>query len=478
MVMRGRFWRVPGVTVLFLMALFWQSLTISSLVFAATAQPGITLTSDSENIYLGDTIVLEVEAVGILGTLDISPLFRHADLIRETTGTRIAVIEERVVEVKLRRMEFLPRREGRLLLGPLQGDSTDGAVVSNTLAINVAPAIDTQWQPDESDLAIDVHLTSKLKSFDGLAQSSDFNAYVGQQIIVDIELRHQFPIAEEIIVLPSFAGFDVLPEYEEKRTLDNNTDKNTRLISWRYHLFAKRSGAIKLEPVQWSGTEIKSRTQRASFERQSKKTSIAIEPALHRSSWWLPASSVSISDQWSKDARELSAGDEIIRTITLSAENVLASHLPRIQPLESRAISSTLIKQTRHQQLINQQINASAEFTFRLVAQSPIPVFLDTVRVPWFDITSNTAREAIIPARRINVGLPDRADLLAELATSHSWLNRLTLRLRSQSQGFAFWHISLVALACLFLVLISCEVHHVFKKNQSGNAIKSHLPEL
>ena len=465
--------------------------------------PGLTLSIDSDTIYLGDSVVIEMEAVGILDIVDISSLFKDADLLRESSGTRIAVIQDRVMEVKLRRMEFIPRQEGQISFGPLQADSIDGEVTSNTVAVNVLPAITTQWQPDSDDLQISFTLSDTSGLSGSAAQQAPFTAYVGQHIIADISLKHKYPIADEQLTLPDFDGFDILPEYEMRRTVQimeaaetdsgedsasvtgegtdrganegtgNDTDSGTdaeldswRVIEWRYHLFAQRSGMQKIDGIVWRGLAIRSRTQRAEFVKQIPLQRLNIKPSAENVKWWLPASRLSLSDSWSKDPRELSAGDEVFRTITLTASDVLASHLPTIEPLESRAITSTAIEQTRDQTLSDGHIEATATFKFRLVAQSPIPVFLDTVRVPWYDPEESTLREAIIPARRINIGLPERADLLAELALDDQWLDTRLLELRSAASRFAFWHVSLAVLVLLAFTLLVRDIQLNIKQRR------------
>ena len=183
----------------------------SPQTLSAIVEPGIQLISDNEAIYLGDSIIIEVEAVGIPDTLDVSPLFKGADLIRETTGTRIAVINEKVIEVKLRRMEFLPKHEGMIYFGPLNAESIRGPVRSNTISINVLPPADTQWQPEENDL----QLSMVLSGDDGTRiDAAKFQPFIGQHLIADIVLKHYHPIAEEKLQLPAFDGFDVLTEFE------------------------------------------------------------------------------------------------------------------------------------------------------------------------------------------------------------------------------------------------------------------------
>lgn len=466
--------------------------------WATTVTAGITLTTDNESIYLGDTVVIEMEAVGMQDSVDITALFEEADLLRETIGTRIAVIEGKVVEVKLRRMEFLPRREGKIDFGPLQGESATGEAVSNVLNVEVLPASNEQWQPADDDLQISVMLWKSgedepykspgMSATTGTDTSTDtdvgkntpvdYSAYIGERIILDITLRHQHQIADERISLPDFEGFDVLNEYELRRTVateavpstvtsknPNQTDKliedetrDWRIITWRYHLFAQRSGPLSIDAVSWSGLAVRSRTQRAEFTQRTNPVLLQIKPALPEMTWWFPSTEVSLSESWSKDARELTAGDEVFRTITLTARDVLASHLPEVKMPESRAILSTLVEQAREQQLIGNHIQASASFTFRLLAQSPIPVFLDTVRIPWYDTTESRIRETIVPARRINIGLPDRADLLADLALNERWTDRLTLGITTIANHFAYWHVSLAILSVFACFLVFREI--------------------
>ncbi len=453
----------------------------------AKVQPGITLIGSDETIYLGDSITLEVEAVGITEALDISTLFKDADLIRETTGTRIAVINERVVEVKLRRMEFLPRREGRVIFGPLSGMTIKGPVLSNSVIIDVQAPADTNWQPDPDDLTISQTLTVDNGASDSATiniidtSASSPQPFVGQHMVFDIQLRHRHPIADEQLMLPDFDGFDVLEQFIQRRTVEElDNGERWRVIAWRYHLFAQRSGAIDIDGVRWKGTAIRSRTQRSDFDRHTDTFTLFAKPAASQASWWLPARRVALTDEWSKDPRTLSAGDEIIRTITLNAHNVLASHLPSVTPLESRALTTTPISHHRSQQLVGDQISASAVFKFRMVAQSPIPVFLDTVRVPWYSIVEDRKKDAIIPARRINVGLPDRADLLADIALNDSWKDKLLLRLRSSGESLVPWHVTLGLLLMLALFLSLRELAYWLderRKRRSGQ-LSGVLPEL
>jgi len=457
----------PFMSALFLSALFIGQAYAQSSDFS----DGITLTIDTDSLYLGDSVTLDVEAIGLIEPLDISPLLRNAELLAETVGTRIAVVNGKVVEVKLQHMELLPKREGLMIFGPINGEAASGTVSSNSVALTVGPPVDRSWTPTDQDVRLSLNLSSDAPM-------------VGEMIVADVVLRHRHAIAEESISLPKFEGFDVLEVYVARRTLDppeadesgDRPSGGWRRIAWRYLLWPRNSGAMTIDALSWSGTMIQSRSQRGKFERKIDAQSISVSPApVSAGQWWLPASGVKLESEWSGDLKSLSAGDQIIRNITLTATNVLASALPEVVPLESRALSSTRIEVKRSQQLIGDTLTATALFRFRLTAQSPIPVFLDTVRVDWWDTQSRESREAIIPARRINVGLPEREDLLADLAASQHWWDRAWLSLQSLRVGRS---IPWISLALLLVVLLSLLLAPLWRSKQSKNLNTSALPGL
>lgn len=416
--------------------LLYCVLALISTYASAQIATSITINSETRSIYLGDSVVLDIESTGLLDPLDVSLLKQSPDFLRETIGTRIAVIDGKVVEIAIRRMEFIPSKEGTLIYGPLAGEGIRGRTSSGSISVEVNPAISANWQPGKEHIETEISFSKN-------------NPIVGEQIVVDIKLRHKYQIANEHYSIPDFTDFDTLLVYEERRTIEATTDeaeKTWRQIAWRLLLHPKRSGNIDIEPVQWSGTMIKSRSQRGSFDQAFNSMPMQVLAApKDRPEWWLPATSVQLTDTWSTDVKDLSAGDEIIRTITLTANNILSNQVPNIEPLPSRALTSTQIRSTREHSLNNSQTVATGVFEYRMVAQSPIPVFLDTVRVPWWNTQTNTHEEAILPARRINIGLPDRADLLADLAMNNSGLSRWLFNMR----GFARWQPLLIALGTL-----------------------------
>ena len=419
---------------------------------SANSKAYIKLQLDGSEVFLGDTVVLEVESTGLPDPIDFSVIHQKATLLRETTGTRIAVIGGKVSEIKLRRMDLVPKTAGVLVLGPLTG----GDVTSNSVHIKVLDAERPDWQPDPDDTQI-------------VTSISPSSVRVNQQALLTVELLHRYPISNESVKLPSLDGFYSRTLISDRRTYEDESREYFR-TEWQYLIYPRQSGTASLDAVQWSGTLAKSRVERADFSVNSEPLSIEVLPVPEESDgWWLPGGDVELSEVWSQPPTSLRAGDELERVITVTATNVLSGQIPALAVPESRAVQQTLINTSRTEQLTKDSVVSTATFTYRVKAQSPIPVFLDTVRIPWWNTMTNQAREAIIPARRINVGLPERADILSKLALQETGVSRLKHQLQTTSWiRLVVYSLALMSLAALCLVGIPALVSNWRRRSRTG----------
>ena len=370
---------------------------------AAAKEPSyLRLSLESSEIFLGDVVVLEVSSTGLLDPIDFSPLDDVAEVGRQTVGTHIAVTDGRVVEVRTSRIELTPRRLGTLVIGPLAA----GEAHSNSVKVEVLEDRPIAWTPTADDIRLDQTVSTT-------------RPWLQQQVVLDVKVRHRHPLSEERIELPDLTGFRVVPIFEERRTLDQGGD--WAVIGWRYLVFPERSGEVLIEGARFSAMLSKSRAERATVKLTAPDMRLTVKPAAFApGEWWLAANKVRIRDDWSADPRELSAGDEVERTITVAAEGVLAEQIPDIAMDETGGLSIRPVGESREGKVGDDGASATAAFRFRVRALSPIPVFVDTVRLHWWNVGEKRAEDAIVPARRIDIGVPDRDKLLANAETDWS----------------------------------------------------------
>ncbi len=385
----------------------------------------LKISVQAEEVYAGDVVILEVEHTGLIEPLETDILSSIGFVRRETAGTRISVLGGKVIDIQIRRIEIELKQPGIVVIGPLIA----GDVQSNSVSVKVLENVPSDWQPGADDVQATIRVSQP-------------DPYVQQQIVLDLELRHRYPLASEVFELPDLSGFRVIERYASRRPASLTDD--WRVIRWRYLLFADRSGDQTISPFTASGSIIKSRRERGEFSVSTEPLTLAIQPA-QSDGWWLPAQQLSISEAWSKDKRDLAAGDETIRSITVKATGITASQIPDIVMPPARGLKVTALGVRRDTRITDDGASAMATFDFRVRAMSPIPVFPDTIRVTWFDTNEKRERQAILPAQRIQIGMPDREALLAAVGEDRSNIDRLTEYL--QSAGYRAWLLPAAALA-------------------------------
>ena len=198
----------------FFAVLLWANAT------QASDDAYIDLQIDNSEVFSGDTVVLNIESTSLLDPIDFSPLLEKASLLRETTGTRISVINGKVVEIKLRWMDLQPKSPGLLVIGPLLA----GDVSSNSVHVNVLDQERPDWQPQTDDLQIKTTLTP-------------VSALVNQQVVLSIELLHRYALSGESVSLPVLSEFSHRTIYSERRTFKDE-NKEWYRTEWRYLLLS------------------------------------------------------------------------------------------------------------------------------------------------------------------------------------------------------------------------------------------------
>lgn len=377
------------------------------LTAQAKPAPSIELILETQEAFLGDAVVVEVRWSGLVDDPDLTPLFRDATLLRETAGTRLAVIEGQVVDIASRRLELQPRALGLLTLGPIENDG----VTSNSVSIKIEEPQTLAWTPGPDDVQLSQNVSTT-------------EPWLQQQVLVKVQLRTRYPMAGEVVTLPVFDGLRALPTMTARRTLDEK--EGWALTEWRWLVFPQRSGALGIPGAAIKGGLIKSRAERGDFNLKAPDMTLAVRPAaFDAGQWWIAAKSLKLTEQWSKPELALTAGDEVERTLIVTATGVLPEQIPNLSMAETRGLQITPLDVQRESRIVGDEAQAVARFRIRLRVLSPGSLFVDTVRLRWWNTEENRAADAILPARRIETTIPDRDILAAQALAEQGVFDRL-----------------------------------------------------
>ena len=351
----------------------------------------ISIELESNQVYLNDSVMLHVVSTGLLEELSFEALDALPFDRRETIGSYLRVYEGKITEFATRRIELIPQQTGQFSIGPL----TAGTISSETLNLQVLQGTPQAWDMPADAVQLETQLSSS-------------TPYAQQMLVYEATLRHRFPLQVVDFVVPDFAGFRVIADKVEKRIWH---DDGWRTVEWRYLLFPEKAGILRITPMEAVGSAARSRWETARFVRED--TGFALEvrspPAV---SWWLPATTLTLTDHWSRPLNQLQVGQSVTRSLTVLAEGVSAAQLPEFRMPIIDGAEVRLVNTDRGEQFDGDSLSARLKMEFEVVPQRAGALATAPINLSWWNIAEDKAQSAKVPPRRLLAVLPSRSDLL------------------------------------------------------------------
>lgn len=184
-----------------------------------------------------------------------------------------------------------------------------------------------------------------------------------------------------------------------------------RTISRRYAITPQQSGNFTISPPTFSGEMLDRDSQQYGYYSRTKKVvqqaqaiEIAVKPIPDSfPADWLIAGLVTLSEEWTPDVTQLTIGEPITRTITLSAVDVAENQLPELNLNFPRTLRLYQEQPQAKSAERNGHIIAQKIFTTAVIATSPGEVTLPEVKLPWWNSKTNQMMTAVLPAKTFQV---------------------------------------------------------------------------
>ena len=351
----------------------------------------ISIELENNQVYLNDSVMLHVVSTGLLEELSFEALDALPFERRETIGSYLRVYEGKITEFATRRIELIPQQVGQFAIGPLSA----GAISSETLNLQVLEGTPQAWDMPPDAVQLETRLSST-------------TPYAQQMLVYEATLRHRYPLQVADFVVPAFPGFRVVADKVEKRIWH---DDGWRTIEWRYLLFPEKTGLVRIAPMQATGTAARSRWETARFVREDSGFELEVRspPAV---SWWLPATTLTLTDHWSRPLNQLQVGQAVTRSLTVLAEGVSAAQLPNISMPSIDGAEVKLVNTDRGEQFEGDSLSARLKLEFEVVPQRAGALATAPINLSWWSIAEDKAQSATVPPRRLLAALPSRSDLL------------------------------------------------------------------
>lgn len=386
------------------------------LLWSGALSAEVSARFDRSTVPDGDTVNLIIETDGLQGGQpDLSALDAEFDVLGTSTGSRIQIVNGRQSAMRTWKVQLAPRRAGTIEVPPMPvGDQRTPAL---RLTVTEVPREPAGVPGDDLFLEVDV-------GGDGGP------VFVQQQVPLTVRLYSALPLRGGELSSPRPDGGVLERLGEDVQYSTRRNGRRYQVIERRFSLSPERSGELRIPPVSFSG-DLRSADggpfgddrlahlfrdplfERFSsgFERgepvrtRSRALTLAVEPQpdAFDGRWWLPARELAIDDSWERDPPALARGEPATRTLTVTATGLAGSQIPEIAvpaPDSVRVYADDVEAETRTD---GEKLFGVSRQQVTVMPTAGGSVSFPEIRVRWWDVQADREREAVVPARRLQV---------------------------------------------------------------------------
>lgn len=371
---------------------FFSGVVAMLLLPAALVQAAVVASVDRGRIDLNESFTLRVT---VDTAIDVEP---DASALDEDfiVGSRSQLSNTTIVNGQITRSRtwtyvLMARRAGELSIPPV----VIGSEQSQPVAITVAPPSDAT--PGEADIFV--------------ITEADFDeSYVQAQILYTVKVYRAVATRQPRLSEPEITGVDALIEVAgEERTYESILNgKSYTVVERVYAVFPQESGEVRITPARFEARVLRNGRISGRKVFESEPIVVAVKPIPpppqgYPDAAWLPAKSVELSEEWSREPDELPAGEPITRRLTVTALGQLSTQIPVIDPRVSDGVKVYPDKPELRVAAEAGGILATRTDQYAMIGVRPGAVSVPTVELPWWDIAAGEWKTATLAGRSIDV---------------------------------------------------------------------------
>ena len=353
----------------------------SNLAFANS----ITVQTDRQNVEMGDIITLSIQTdFQAKGTaLDLTKLKDQFDVINQQQSNQIQIINGNYSSFTQWRIQILPKQAGSLMIPPFEIDG----IQSKPYPIKVSEAVYT-----------DGNAPYFLE-----AQTDKSKVHVQEQIIYTLRFYHKGSLISGNIRPPKFD--DALVESLKEQSVFGKTINGQQytVYEWQYAIFPQASGNLNIAGPSFTGL-LHLRGKQKGVQALAKPTVIEVLAAEKGPApYWLPATEVTLTQEWQNIPKEIHVGDSLRRVITLDVTGLKASQLPTITTQNGSSY-----KVYADEAKTNQTLSAKGVQSIKLISQAIVPTEAGTIQLPdetitWWNTKTQQFEQTVLTSKPLTV---------------------------------------------------------------------------
>lgn len=388
------------------------SCTLLLLGTSLRARAAVTATLDRDHVNAGDSVQLVLLHDGRSGSEpDLEPLKKDFDVLGTSSGTTMQFTNGHFTSQVQLQVTLSPRHEGTLTIPALQwdGDKSEplqltvgGGASGNTAASN-SPHVFIETSLDQPKPYVQGAATLTVRIY------ADQQLYQGA-----LELQGSSDIAVQLLG-------------KDQQGSEMREGHRYQVIQRQYLLQPQRSGHLSLDgPVLDAQVETSenrnpfgndpffSNSPFAGMMRSTRplhvhgkpvELDVRPRPASMTGNVWLPASDVTLGETWKPDNLRVHVGEPLTRHLQLKVIGATGAQLPDLSTLMNlpEGLKAYPDQPRLDTTARNDTVAGTREQDIALIAQRPGHYELPAIHLAWWDTKQDAPREAVLPARSIDI---------------------------------------------------------------------------
>ncbi len=250
------------------------------------------------------------------------------------------------------------------------------------------------------------------------------SVYVQEQALLTLRLYTSVPMSNFTIGELAVPGAQLLKVAESQYQKDIDGKQYT-VVETRYAIFADSSATLEIPAIQYrgviadpssrnSGSLFRQRGKQAFFNSEVKQLQVKPKPSNNTLPHWLPGKGLGLQERWSNTTGDITLGEPLTRTITITGQGLMGSQLPPLQMPGSKSY-----KLYPDQAQMENNVSENGVLGKRIESIAIVPTQIGSITLPditvdWWDTEANALRQTVLKGRTLNVLPPSGSTELAE----------------------------------------------------------------
>ena len=361
----------------------------------------LVVSADRQSLPFNETLRLELRSNDSKGfdAINIQAISEHFTIVNRSSQSEYSMVNGRTESVQKLVLTLAPKAVGTFTIPPITQRKRSSAPITITIREPVAP-------PDRlEDQSMLVQ-----------AETDKATAYVDEQVLYTFRVIYRVGLNNAEITPLEIPNTDIteLEDTTYQRSIGGQT---YQVVEKRYALFFKEAGAINIDPQVLTAV-IGANRSRFGFGfsanslaggRQIKlgadpmKVLVKDIPAAMQGKSWLPAQSLTITEQWDDSDANAVVGQPLTRSIEIFAKGLAGAQLPQPNSTPIDGLNIYPEKPAFTSQPWQGGVAGKRVDTFALIPTRPGHFTLPAITLTWWDTSSGQEQTASLPSKTFYV---------------------------------------------------------------------------